>query len=134
MHSVSQTRLVALLALLSASCQTFAVAAAPQRIEVYIEGSDIETPENTATHELLDAIEKLISSRSDLSLANAGEGDVVVLIPEQVTLERASNNQRVLFAAEVTAKRDGTTRHVSGSCPRQTISKCAQMVVNALAS
>jgi hypothetical protein len=125
--------ILVVVALFLGACQTAASAtrAPVAGIEIFIKGSDIDTAENEATHALRDKVETLVQSRRDMSLSAPGRGDIVVLIPNLVTIDTLQN---VYFAARLTRKRDGATHDVSGSCPRAALSKCAQTITDALAT
>lgn len=121
-----------LLTVTAASCTMSSSNGQPlhsDKVEVYIEGSDIETPENTATRNLRDALEAKIAARVDVSLAQAGQGNIAVLIPELVTLSYDSRPPTVTFRARLTLKSPEQTKDLSGSCSTATIAVCAERIL-----
>jgi hypothetical protein len=131
MRLTSVTAALALAGPLLAACQTAQAAkSSPAGIEVFIKGSDIETPENVTTRSLRDALEAMIRSRADMALSQAGSGDLTVLIPNLVTIDGSTG--KVSFAAHLTRKRDGALRDVSGSCSRAALSECARTITDAV--
>jgi hypothetical protein len=101
-------------------------------VEVFIKGSDIETPRRTATRDLRDTLETAIASQQGLRLVRTGEGDLVVLIPEFVNIERSQSAERIVFGAQLTRKSNGEMRTVTGSCERQALGDCARIIVEGL--
>jgi hypothetical protein len=123
---------LSLSAVLVTACQTPLAAKNPTGVEVFIKGSDIETPENVATRSLRDALESEISARQDLHLALAGRGDLSVLIPDFVSIDRSSPPERLSFTAHLKRAGNIEAQIVSGSCPRTNLSACTQTIMDAL--
>jgi hypothetical protein len=116
------------------ACQTVAPAEAPEKVEVFIKGSDIDTPENSATRELRDSVEALVAARQDLILSSPGQSDLAVWIPELVAIDRSSGVENVVFGARLSRRVDGKVAELSGSCERSNVSACAKTIVDALAA
>jgi hypothetical protein len=125
-------QIISILGFALATCQTAAVARQRTPVEIYIKGSDVETPENTLTRRLRDELEHEISQRLDFELSTAGNGTLIVLIPELVQIQTADNSRMVSYSAQISRKSDGQGIDVRGSCAAEDVHDCAQMIVQRL--
>lgn len=88
MLNIDRARVAIVSILALTACQANGTAMGQERVEVYIKGSHIATPENIATRRLRDAIEAAVSERQDIGLAIAGTGNLIVRIPDDVPRNR----------------------------------------------
>lgn len=125
------TLFVAALSLVA--CQTHAPSTQKESVGVIIKGSDIETPENTATRKLRDLLEAELASHPDFVLATPGTGTLIVYIPELVRIDGSKRPTIVTYKAEMSRKSSGAKELVTGSCAATFLSGCSQMIIFQLA-
>jgi hypothetical protein len=125
-------QVMSILAFALAACTTSAVTTQRGSVEIYIRGSDIETPENTLTRTLRDTLEDQISQRPDLELAIAGKGTLVVRIPEMVQINTVNNSRIITYTAQISRKSDGQGTDATGSCAAADVHNCAEMIIQRL--
>jgi hypothetical protein len=112
------------------ACVSSRGSAGTRGVEVYVVGSDIETPEHNATFDLRDAVEKIITSRPGYRLAQAGKGNVRVSIPTFVKISSRPSGQIVSFSAQI--ETSGGSKSVNGSCAINDLNSCAKVIVDAV--
>jgi hypothetical protein len=130
MFSVAQKSSSILLAFLL-GCESIGAPVKIRSVEVFISGSDIETPENNATIELRDALEGLVASRPDLALSKPGRGDINIIIPVLVRIRPTDDGGVVSFSAEIEGKHR-VTEAINGACKRRDIATCAAAILRAV--
>jgi hypothetical protein len=115
------------------SCSSLSYAQ-KQGVEVWMNGSDIETPKHTATEALRDSIEAAVSHSSDMELSAAHAGSVRITIPTDVILAREGDIVYVLFVVNVSLSTPAHSTDVSGYCRYDELANCAEKVLTALRS
>ena len=127
-------RIAAIFALAAtALCPVLAVAQ-KVGVEVWMKGSDIETPQHSATRALRDSIEVAIGHASDLQLAAAKGGAIQILIPRDVIVARDDSVSYVLFSAEINARHLPSPTNVSGYCRYDELSSCSHKILASIRS
>lgn len=116
------------------ACQTSPAARHTETVELFIKGSDIETPENSATHALRDLLEARLAARQDIRIAAAGEGTLTFIIPDLVKIDKSAQPQTVTYVAQISWKGESSSKTVTGSCPSTNLSACADRMVSQLAA
>jgi hypothetical protein len=101
-------------------------------VEVWMHGSDIETPRHAETRRLRDSIEAAVVHSSELQLSAANKGLLRVTIPQDVILAHDGEVTYVLFMATVSASRPAYTLEVTGFCRSNDLANCADNIVAAL--
>jgi len=98
---------------------------------VFISGSHIQTPENDATRQLRDEIERQVPLEKGLYLSTPGKGDARILITTPVSITQESGVTMISFYAAIV--RDGfPSKVVNGTCPRSAIGECATAIIRSI--
>lgn len=114
------------------ACQTAPAARPIEAVEIFIKGSDIETPENSATRSLRDLLEAKLAARQDIRVAKAGEGTLIFIIPDLVKIDKSTQPQTVTYLAQISRKSEHSSKTVTGSCLNTNLPACADMMISQL--
>lgn len=128
---ISSTRTILLLASIAVACPALSH---PHKVgvEVWVHGSDIETPKHTATKTLRDSLETAVGRTPDMQLSAANAGSVRVTIPEDVIIAREGDAAYILFEANINVTKPTYATEVSGYCRQDALDSCAGKVVAAI--
>jgi hypothetical protein len=130
---MSIARIIVMAIVAGAAAQFSAESAAQkQGVEVWMHGSDVDTPRHAATTKLRDSIEAAVAHSSELQPSAANEGSLRVTIPQDVILAQDGEVTYVLFSATVSVSRPAYSSEVSGFCRSDDLTDCADMIVAAL--
>jgi hypothetical protein len=98
-------------------------------VEVWIRGSDIETPRHATTMALRDALEAKIRHSSSLYLSTTGKSFVRITIPGDVIIATGDGITYIMYDIDVTYLGNDGVEHSTGYCRQNEIEACAQSIV-----
>jgi len=101
-------------------------------VEVWMHGSDIETPKHAATKALRDSIEAAVGRSRDMRLSAANAGTVQITIPQDVIIASEGDVAYVMFTANISISKSEYRSDVSGYCRRDDLASCVDIVIAAL--
>lgn len=103
-------------------------------VEVWIHGSDIETPRHTATRALRDSIENAIEDEIGLVVASFNTGNIRITMPEDVIIANSGGAIYILFDANISTNEGGYESEISGYCEYQNLNGCTTKFIMAIRS
>jgi hypothetical protein len=103
-------------------------------VEVWMHGSDIETPAHTATKALRDNVEIAVGRASDMQLSLANKGLIRVTIPHDVIIARDGKVAYLLFEANVERIKPLYRSEIMGYCKLDALEDCSAKIVLAIRS